>query len=63
MFVWADRLVGMRGGKAPARRVDAYLFAKTWRLFDTGREVDAHQLADILEISMRTSWLVAENAA
>jgi hypothetical protein len=47
----------MRGGKAPARRVDAYLFAKTWRLFDTGREVDAHQLADILEISMRTSWL------
>ena len=40
-----------------ARRVDAYLFAKTWQLFDKGREVTAHDLADILEVSMRTSWL------
>ena len=42
----------MRGGKKPARRVDAYLFAKTVKMFDMGREVDAHQLSDILEISI-----------
>jgi len=47
----------MRGGKKPARRVDAYLFAKTIKMFDFGREVDAHQLADALEVSMRTAWL------
>ena len=47
----------MRGGKNPARRVDAYLFAKTVKMFDMGREVDAHQLADALEVSIRTSWL------
>ena len=47
----------MRGGKKPARRVDAYLFAKTWKLFETGREVSAHDLADIIDVSMRTSWL------
>ena len=40
-----------------AKRVDAYLFAKTWKLFEMGREIDAHQLSDILEISIRTSWL------
>jgi hypothetical protein len=32
----------MRGGKNPAKRVDAYLFAKTVKMFDMGREVDAH---------------------
>ena len=47
----------MKGGKNPAKRVDAYLFAKTWKMFDMGREVDAHQLADALEVSIRTSWL------
>lgn len=48
----------MKGGSRPARRVDAYLFAKTWFLFlERGRELDAHELADILEISIRTSWL------
>jgi len=47
----------MRGGKNPAKRVDAYLFAKTIKMFDMGREVNAHQLADALEVSMRTSWL------
>ena len=47
----------MRGGNKPAQRVDAYLFAKTWRLFQNGRELDAHQLAEILEVSIRTSWL------
>ena len=47
----------MRGGKNPAKRVDAYLFAKTWKMFDMGREVDAHQLSDSLEVSIRTSWL------
>jgi len=40
-----------------AQRIDAYLFSKTWLLFQRGRELDAHQLADILEISIRTSWL------
>ena len=40
-----------------AKRVDAYLFAKTFKMFQMDREVDAHQLADLLEISMRTSWL------
>ena len=47
----------MRGGKRPAPRVDAYLFAKTFKMLEMGREVDAHQLSDILEISIRTSWL------
>ena len=47
----------MRGGKNPAKRVDAYLFAKTWLLFQRDKEVDAHQLADALEVSIRTSWL------
>jgi len=47
----------MRGGSRPARRVDAYLFAKTWRLFGSDRQLNAHELADILEISKRTSWL------
>jgi len=41
----------------PQRRVDAYLFGKTWLMFDNGREITAHDLADTLEISMRTSWL------
>ena len=47
----------MKGGKNPARRVDAYLFAKTMNMLLMGREVDAHQLSDALEVSMRTSWL------
>ena len=40
-----------------AKRVDAYLFAKTWKLFEMGREINAHQLSDTLEVSIRTSWL------
>ena len=47
----------MRGGKKPAKRIDAYLFAKTWLAFERGRELDAHQLADELEVSIRTAWL------
>ena len=47
----------MRGGKKPAQRIDAYLFAKTWLAFERGRELDAHQLADELEVSIRTAWL------
>ena len=47
----------VKGGQKPARRVDAYLFAKTWKLFEAGREVSAHELADIIDVSMRTSWL------
>ena len=47
----------MRGGNKPAQRVDAYLFAKTWKMFEMGREVDAHQLSDALEVSIRTAWL------
>ena len=47
----------MRGGKKPAQRIDAYLFAKTWLAFERGRELDAHQLADEMEVSIRTAWL------
>ena len=47
----------MRGGKKPAPRVDAYLFAKTWKMFEMGRQLSAYELVDILEISKRTAWL------
>lgn len=47
----------MRGGKTPSKRIDAYLFAKTWLAFERGRELNAHQLADELGVSMRTAWL------
>jgi len=47
----------MRGGKKPQSRVDAYLFAKTWKMFGDGRQLSAHDLVEILEISKRTAWL------
>jgi hypothetical protein len=47
----------MRGGKKPQPRVDAYLFAKTWKMFGDGRQLSAHDLVEILEISKRTAWL------
>ena len=40
-----------------AKRVDCYLFAKTWLAFRNGRELTSHDLADLLEISIRTSYL------
>ena len=47
----------MRGGKKAAPRVDAYLFAKTWKMFEMGRQVSAHELVEILQVSKRTAWL------
>ena len=47
----------MRGGKKAQSRVDAYLFAKTWKIFSNGRQLSAHDLVEILEISRRTAWL------
>lgn len=47
----------MRGGVKAAKRVDAYLFAKTWKMFTDGRQISAHNLVDSLEISKRTAWL------
>ena len=47
----------MKGGGKPAPRVDAYLFAKTWRMFTDGRQVSAHDLVESLEVSKRTAWL------
>ena len=47
----------MKGGKKAAPRVDAYLFAKTWKMFDMGRQLSAHDLVEILEVSRRTAWL------
>ena len=47
----------MKGGKKPAPRIDGYLFAKTWKMFSNGRQLSAHDLVEILEISRRTAWL------
>jgi hypothetical protein len=47
----------MKGGGKPAPRVDAYLFAKTWRMFTDGRQVSAYDLIESLEVSKRTAWL------
>jgi len=47
----------MRGGKKPAPRIDGYLFAKTWKMFSNGRQLSAHDLVEILEVSRRTAWL------
>tara|TARA_B110000305_G_C19237641_1_gene538316 strand:+ start:341 stop:670 length:330 start_codon:yes stop_codon:yes gene_type:complete len=47
----------MKGGGKPASRVNAYLFAKTWRMFADGRHVSAHDLVESLEVATRTAWL------
>ena len=47
----------MKGGKKPAPRVDAYLFAKTWKMFEMGKQLSAHELVEILQVSRRTAWL------
>ena len=47
----------MRGGKKPAPRVDAYLFAKTWKMFEMDKQLSANELVEILEVSKRTAWL------
>lgn len=41
----------------PAPRITPYLFAKTWRMFELGRQLHAYDLRDSLEISIRTAWL------
>ena len=50
-------MASMKGGKKATPRVDAYLFAKTWKMFEMGRQLSAFDLVDVLEVSKRTSWL------
>ena len=43
--------------KAPVKFAPQFvLFAKIWKLFESGRPLSAHDIADSLEVTKRTAW-------
>jgi predicted DNA-binding transcriptional regulator YafY len=42
--------------KPPKFAPQFLLFAKIWKMFESGRQLSAHDVADSLEVTKRTAW-------